>query len=84
MVYPREVLNRLKWTEGEGLSEAVIWYVHRGVPGDVMKMTGDQLRVLGKGFFDTDDATIPYHRILRIDYRGKTLFLRNEKAKDLV
>ena len=83
MVYPREVLNRLKWTEGEALDEAIIWYVHRGAPGDVMRVTGDRLKALGKGFFDTDEATIPYHRILRIDYRGKTIFLRSEKAKEL-
>ncbi len=84
MVYPRDVLNRLKWTEGESISDATIWYVHRGAPGDVLRIGGDRLRNLGKGFFDTDDATIPYHRILRIDYRGSTLFLRNDKARNLV
>jgi hypothetical protein len=83
MVYPREVLNQLKWTDGEQLSEAVIWYVHRGAPGDVLRITGNRLRALGRGFFDTDEATIPYHRILRIDYRGRTLFLRCEKARSL-
>ena len=83
MVYPREVLNRLRWTEGESLAEAVIWYVHRGAPGDVMKITGERIVSLGKGFFDTDEATIPYHRILRIDCRGSTLFQRNEKARSL-
>lgn len=83
MVYPREVLNRLKWTEGESLAEAVIWYVHRGAPGDVLRITGEDIVSLGKGFFDTADATIPYHRILRIDHRGKTLFLRNGSAKAL-
>ena len=83
MVYPREVLNRLKWTEGESLQEAVIWYVHRGAPGDVMKISGERIRSLGRGFFDTDEATIPYHRILRIDSGGQTLFLRTDKAKSL-
>lgn len=84
MVYPREVLNRLKWTEGEALSDAVIWYVHRGAPGDVMRISGSRIVSLGRGFFDTDEATIPYHRILRIDCRGKTLFERDARAKDLV
>jgi len=41
------------------------------------------VKALDRGFFDTDEATIPYHRILRIDYQGRTLFIRNEKAKDL-
>ena len=83
MVYPREVLNRLRWKDGESLTEAVIWFVHRGAPGDVLKITGKDITSLGRGFFDTADAMIPYHRILRIDYRGETLFLRKESAKAL-
>jgi len=74
MVYPREVLNRLKWTKGESLDDAVITYVHRGAPGDVMRIDGTSIKELGRGFFDTDEVTIPYHRILRIEYRGKVLF----------
>lgn len=83
MVYPREVLNRLRWKDGESLADAVIWYVHRGAPGDVLKITGKDIISLGRGFFDTADATIPYHRILRIDYRGETLFMRKASAKAL-
>ena len=83
MVYPREVLNKLKWTEGFSMDDAVIWYVHRGAPGDVMKITGDRISKLDRGFFDTDEASIPYHRILRIDHDGKTLFERNVKARNL-
>ena len=84
MVYPRQVLNRLRWTEGESLDDAVIWYVHRGAPGDVMKIAGREIRALGKGFFETDEATIPYHRILRIDSKGGTLFEKDKRAKGLV
>ncbi len=74
MVYPREVLNRLKWTEGESLDGAVIWYVHRGAPGDVMSIPGSEILSLGPGFFEKEDASIPYHRILRIEYRGRIIF----------
>jgi uncharacterized protein (UPF0248 family) len=74
MVYPREVLNRLKWTEGESLDEAVIFYIHRGAPGDVASVTGADIVSLGRGFFDLDEASIPYHRILRIEYRGEVIF----------
>jgi uncharacterized protein (UPF0248 family) len=74
MVYPREVLNRLKWTEGESLDEAVIFYIHRGAPGDVASVTGADIVSLGRGFFDLDEVSIPYHRILRIEYRGEVIF----------
>lgn len=83
MVYPREVLNRLRWKEGESLSDAVIWYVHRGAPGDFQKISGAQIVALGKGFFDTADATIPYHRILKIEHNGSILFLKSESAEAL-
>jgi uncharacterized protein (UPF0248 family) len=84
MVYPRQVLNRLRWAQGESLEDAVIWYIHRGAPGDFLKITGRDIAALGRGFFDTAESTIPYHRILRIDSKGKTLFERDERAKELV
>lgn len=84
MVYPREVLNRLRWTEGESLDRATIWYVHRGAPGDVLRISGERIKALGKGFFETDEAMIPYHRILRIDHEGKTLFEKDETMRNLV
>jgi uncharacterized protein (UPF0248 family) len=83
MVYPREVLNKLKWTEGCSLDDAIIWYIHRGAPKDVMRIGGNKITNLGRGFFDTDDATIPYHRILRIDHRGETLFEKDVRARSL-
>lgn len=83
MVYPREVLNRLRWTEGESLDEATIWYIHRGAPGDNVKIKGDSVKAMGRTFFETGDASIPYHRILRIDRRGETLFEKDARAKGL-
>lgn len=83
MVFPREVLNRLKWTDGESLDDAVIWYVHRGAPGDNLRVSGRSVRSLGRVFFETADASIPYHRVLRIDYRGETLFEKDARAKEL-
>jgi uncharacterized protein (UPF0248 family) len=76
MPYPRDVLNRLKWTEGEDLGEAVIWYVHRGAPGDELSIRGSDVISFGRGFFETADASIPYHRVLRIEYRGRVIFER--------
>lgn len=83
MVYPKEVLNRLKWTEGDSLNDAVIWYIHRGAPGDYLRISGGSIRALGRGFFETEDAMIPYHRILRIDYRGRTLFEKDASARSV-
>lgn len=74
MVYPREVLNQLRWTEGLGLDDAVITYLHRGAPGDIMTVSGSEIVELERSFFVTVDSKIPYHRIRRIEHRGKVLY----------
>ncbi len=80
MVYPREILNRLKWTVGESLDDATIWYVHRGAPRDQMSISGSRIESLDKMFFETDEAVIPYHRILRIEYRGRVIFDKKKES----
>jgi len=74
MPYPRAILNRLKWTDGEDLTDAKITYLHRGAPGNARRIEGDEIIELERSFFVTDDAKIPYHRIRRIEYRGRVLF----------
>lgn len=79
MVHPREILNRLKWYENK-LGEAVITVVHRGAPGDRRQIEGRQIQELGKGFMVVEEpegeAYIPYHRILKIEAGGKTIWER--------
>ncbi len=83
MVYPREVLNRLKWSEGESLESATIWYIHRGAPGDFRRIEGASIESLDRFYFETEGSKIPYHRVLRIDYKGETLFEKDGDAKAL-
>ncbi|QLH75323.1 MAG: DUF504 domain-containing protein [Methanomassiliicoccales archaeon] len=73
MVYPREVLNEIKWRYG-ALNEAEITYIHRGAPGDVRTVSGGEIISLGRSFFETLDSSIPYHRIVKIRFRGHLLF----------
>ena len=75
-VTPRQVLNELKWRGGKDISTVEIWYVHRGAPGDAAVIRGREIRELGRSFFKTDDASVPYHRIFRIEQDGKILFDR--------
>jgi uncharacterized protein (UPF0248 family) len=73
MTYPREVLNRLKWGR-EGLSHAVITYVHRGAPGDLAIISGEEILGLGRSFFTVGNGQIPYHRITRIENEGEVVY----------
>jgi uncharacterized protein (UPF0248 family) len=77
------VLNALRWKPGEALSEAWISYVHRGAPGDEMTIPGSDVVELGRSFFVTKEAKIPYHRIKLIRYREKVLFdIHRASSKD--
>jgi uncharacterized protein (UPF0248 family) len=78
VTYPREILNRLKWTEGDDIRDARICYLHRGAPGDERCIGGSEIVELERSFFVTGEAKIPYHRIRRIEYRGRVLFDENK------
>lgn len=80
MVTARDALNRLKWKEGENIGEAVIFYVHRGAPGDSKAVSGaDIIKLEGFCFELATGACIPYHRVYKITYRGETVFERYKK-----
>lgn len=82
MPYPREILNRLKWKDG-GLEGVWLTYVHRGAPGDVLKIPGENILSLGHSFFATADSEIPYHRITLIERSGEVLFdIRSFEKKE--
>jgi len=78
--FPRELLNEIKWRLYD-LSNCVIYFTSRGSPNDVAIVKGDQIikidnfLVLEGTPFET---YIPYHRIVKIEYCGETIF---EKAK---
>lgn len=74
-VSPRDVLNRLKWKAGESLSDAIIYYVSRGSPGDSATVSGDEIKEIGAFGLELESGSvIPYHRVYRIDYRDATIF----------
>lgn len=74
MVYPKEVLNELKWREGRDLGRATIVYLHRGAPGDLMTISGSDIKELERSFFVTGDGMVPYHRIRKIIYENRVLY----------
>ena len=73
---PKAILNELKWRQEFNLEKAEIWYVHRGAPNDTKIISGKEVLSLEKSFMKTTTAMIPYHRIFKIVYEGKTIFKR--------
>ena len=51
MITPRDVLNRLKWTEGERVEDAEVFYVHRGAPDNSRSVMGSDILQLDRFCF---------------------------------
>ncbi|MCD6502848.1 MAG: DUF504 domain-containing protein [Thermoplasmata archaeon] len=72
----RDTLLKIFWVMGS-LSDVIIEILHRGAPGDVKRIRGEDIRRVGKHWLETySSSDIPYHRVLRIYYKGKLVFSR--------
>ena len=76
--HSKDILNELKW-KGMDMGECSIQYVHRGVPGDTKTVSGTDIADIGRSFFTLyPDTLIPYHRILKIKYKGTILYMKKK------
>jgi len=82
MATAKQELNELKWRPDRDFSAVEVAYVHRGAPGDVMVITGEQIVELGNSFMITVSAAIPYHRVISISYKGKEIWKRKGVVGD--
>lgn len=82
----KDALNKLKWHH-DRLEEAVVWYTHRGAPGDVRAVEGDKVLDLGSSFFHVQapegETAIPYHRVQRIEIDGRPFWERHPRHRTL-
>ena len=76
MTNPRDILNEYKWKKNKNLDKIEIWYVHRGAINDTKIIIGKEIQKLEKSFMKTKTSMIPYHRIFKIIYNGKIIFIR--------
>ena len=74
------MLNELKWREGRSLAKAVLWFRGRTAK-DVKSIGGDEITELGHRYFSTAEATIPYYKVMRIEYEGVPVFERPPDAR---
>lgn len=74
----RDVLNKLRWHPDMDLDKAKVTIRHRGAPGDELEISGKNIRNLGSGFMQVKKEDrilkIPYHRILKIESSGETIW----------
>ncbi len=72
----RDTLNELKWRGGLDVSRAQIWVADRTRPEGGRILNGAEIVELGHRYFTTSRATIPFYKVLRIEYEGRILFER--------
>ena len=72
------LLLRLYHDPGYDFSRVEVEYVDRGARGDRSRVQGERVVALDAQYLEVDSGThvacIPYHRIRRILYDGKTLW----------
>ena len=76
----RELLLRLRHDPRCRFPDVVVWYIDRGAPGDQSCVEGASILALDAPYMELagpyGPVPIPYHRITRILYRGKTVWQR--------
>ena len=70
----RELLNKMKWDANYDFGKVQVWFISRRGHNDIDSVQGDDIINLASHGFYVAEKTIPYHRVLRIDYAGKTVF----------
>ena len=77
MPSPIDILRRLWWDRSIDFSLARITFVHRGAPGDVATIEGYDVEDFDRSFIVLKTgASIPSHRICRIEHGEAVLFSR--------
>jgi len=73
----RDILNEFKWKNKE-LSKLTICFVHRGAPGDIKCVSGDEIVSVDRAYFSLKKAMIPYHRVVSVSFEEEILFDREK------
>lgn len=83
----RELLLRFYHDHRCRFSDVVVCYIDRGAPGDESCVEGDRIRRLETHYMEIASTVgvtpVPYHRITRVIYDGKTVWERGSKKKNL-
>ncbi len=72
----RDTLNELKWRGSYDFTRAKVWVADRTWPGGGRVLNGSEIVGLEHRYFTTARATIPFYKVLRIEYEGRILYER--------
>ena len=75
----REVLNELRWTQPDRLSDALLWYRDRTQTAGFRTIRGSEIVDLERRYFTAGQTRLPYYKIQRIECAGEVLFDRGTR-----
>jgi uncharacterized protein (UPF0248 family) len=67
----RNVFNKITYDTKARAGNYVVYFVHRGVPGDTREINASLITKVGPSWFtygtaESDETLIPFHRVRRI------------------
>jgi uncharacterized protein (UPF0248 family) len=81
-MFPRDVLNRIRWTGNPDLSGVRVVILHRGAPDDRKVICGEEISDLEQSYIvlkvQESETRIPYHRVQKISSDGGVVYDRND------
>jgi uncharacterized protein (UPF0248 family) len=85
----RSILNKMTWDKRERVEDYVVYFTHRGVPGDTRKINASLITKVGTSWFmyaaaDSEETLIPFHRVRRIVnvQTGKPIWTKRVRKND--
>ncbi|MEW5937244.1 MAG: RNA repair domain-containing protein [Candidatus Thermoplasmatota archaeon] len=77
----KDVLDMLRWHPNYDIAKAVIWYEDRHAPTRERCIAASEIKEFGPSFFGVESASIPYHRVFRIEHDGRVVFERPKRSE---
>jgi len=70
------------WHPEKKIKNCTVIYIHRGAPGGLKKIGGDEIKSVEGGFMILGDETkIPCHRVVRIECDGEIMWEKDLKER---
>jgi len=85
----RNIFNKMTWDKREHAKNYLIYFTHRGVPGDTRMISAGLITKVGPSWFtyataESDETLIPFHRVKKIVnlQTGKSVWTKMVRKSD--
>lgn len=85
----RNIFNKVAWDKRERAENYLVYFIHRGVPGDTRKINASMITKVGASWFmyasdESEETLIPFHRVKRIVNvkTGESIWISRSRKDD--